>query len=408
MPVLNATDLEAVNRVLEHLRDHPEELHREELQGLRAYMVSLGASIPPTSPTGDKPDSNAAKKETNEEEEEELMSEPDPERWELEEVPDDGIQVSTVSDPTPEEEEEAMGLKAQAADCAAGGKLDEAIDLMARALRLVPGKAMYWSQRASYLLQCARPGGALRDANRALQINPENVRALRVRGTVNRHLGKWEEALKDLSEAQAVDYEEGLKDLLKIVQEKADAIRQFRRHKEEKAQRLRQEALRRQREQEQREEERERQAQSAGASGFPGGAGGFPGGAGGFPGGAGGFPGGAGGFPGGAGGFPGGAGGFPGGAGGGMQSFMDDLFKDEELREAMKDPEVAAKLATLQQNPMSALQLLNDPKVGPLLQKMMSKAMPGAAPGSFSSGAGAGAPASATPHASAHPEDELD
>ncbi|EKF98396.1 Hsc70-interacting protein, putative, partial [Trypanosoma cruzi] len=41
-----------------------------------------------------------------------------------------------------------------------------------------------------------------------------------------------------------------------------------------------------------------------------------------------------------------------------MQSFMENLFQDQELAEAMKDPEVAAKLATLRSNPMAALQMM--------------------------------------------------
>ncbi|KAF5221464.1 hypothetical protein ECC02_005526 [Trypanosoma cruzi] len=399
MRVLSEVELEAVNRVVEHLRCHPEDLHRNEFRELREYMASLGASIPPPP---DTPDVSGVRKEANSDDEEEYVSEPDSQRCVLEPVSDDDIAAYDGTDPTPEDEERAMGLKAQAAELAADGDFDKAIDLMGQALRIVPGKAMYWAQRASYFLKCTQPGAALQDANRALDLNPENVRALRVRGTVNRRLGKWEEALKDLSEAQAVDYDEGIDEILRFVQKRTNDRRQFQQRKKE-AQRLRQEALRRQREQELREEEmkreqqQQRDQQQSGAGDFPGGAGGFPGGAGGFPGGAGGFPGGAGGFPGGAG-------------GGGMQSFMESLFQDQELAEAMKDPEVAAKLATLRSNPMAALQMMGDPKVGPLIQKMMSKAMGGSSPGSspFAAGASAGASAGATSHADAHHSDELD
>ncbi|KEG09942.1 Hsc70-interacting protein [Trypanosoma grayi] len=400
MHSISATDVEAVNRVLGHLRHHPDELHRDEFDELRAYLKSLGATLPPPPPPPEK---------TEENEPADLASEPDEERWELEDVPDDGIPAAVAADATPEDEENAAALKAEAAERAGEGKIDAAVELMTQALRMVPGKAMYWSQRASYLLDCARPGAAFHDANRALSINPQNVRALRVRGTVNRHLGNWEDALKDLSEAQTIDYDEKTDALLRLAQEKSNARRQKRRQREEEEQRQRQEALRRQREQELREEEEERQREEKQHGGFPGGfpSGGMP--TGGFPGGgmpAGGFP--SGGMP--AGGFPSGgmpAGGFPGGA---VPPGMEELFRDPELMAAMQDPEVASKFATLMQNPMAAMQMMGDPKVGPLLQKFMSKAMGGGVPGGFSR-----APppppttsAGAAPQRTTHPSDELD
>ncbi|EKF98401.1 Hsc70-interacting protein, putative, partial [Trypanosoma cruzi] len=273
MRVLSGVELEAVNRVVEHLRCHPEDLHRNELRELREYMASLGASIPPPP---DTPDVSGVRKEANSDDEEEYVSEPDSQRCALEPVSDDDITAYDGTDPTPEDEERAMGLKAQAAELAADGDFDKAIELMGKALRIVPGKAMYWAQRASYFLKCTQPGAALQDANRALDLNPENVRALRVRGTVNRRLGKWEEALKDLSEAQAVDYDEGIDEILRFVQKRTNDRRQFQQRKKE-AQRLRQEALRRQREQELREEEmkreqqQQRDQQQSGAGDFPGG-----------------------------------------------------------------------------------------------------------------------------------------
>ncbi|CBH10261.1 Hsc70-interacting protein (Hip), putative [Trypanosoma brucei gambiense DAL972] len=350
MHTLSSCDFEALNRVLDFLRLHPSEIHRDEFNGLRAFLTSLGATLPPSTyepKTTAGPEAN----------EEDTASEPDEELWKLEDVADDGIPAGS-GDPSPEQEEKAMELKAAAADCAADGRLDEAVDLLAQALRLVPGKAMYWSQRASYLLECKRPGAALRDANRALSLNPENVRALRVRGTVNRHLGKWEDALKDLSEAQTVDYDEKADALLRLVQEKANARRQSRRRKEEEREAKRQEALRRQREMEmQREEEEERrqnQRQAPPSGGFPGG-------------------------------FPGG---MPGGFPGGMSGGMEEIMKDPEILEAMRNPEIASKFSTLMQNPMAALGMMSDPQMGPLLQKVMSKVMGGGFPGAGMPGSG--------------------
>ncbi|ORC90085.1 putative Hsc70-interacting protein (Hip) [Trypanosoma theileri] len=372
METLSVNDLEAVKRVVEYLRHHPEELHRDELQEFRAYLVSLGASLP-------QPRTESKEPTKEEESDEELnTSEPDDERWELEkDISDDNIPLSTSADPTPEEEEKAAELKAAAAESASQGNKEEAVEKMGEALRLVPGKAMYWSQRASYLLDCARPGAALRDASRALDINPQNVRALRVRGTVNRHLGKWEDALKDLGEAQTIDYDEHIDGLLKFVKERLSRRRQALREKQEKEERKREEAIRRQREQEQREREQESsQKHGQETGGFPGGApGGFPGG-------------------------------FPGGA---IPPGMEELLNDPEFKTAMQDPEVAAKLATLMQNPMAAMQMMGDPKMGPLMQKMMSKMMGGGGfPGGFPGGAPGGFPGGKSSNANTHSNDDLD
>ncbi|KAH9598713.1 STI1 domain [Trypanosoma melophagium] len=354
MESLSVNDLEAVKRVVEYLRHHPEEIYRDELRDFRAYLVSFGASLP-------QPRAENKEQTTKEESNEEVYtSEPDEERWELEkDLPDDHIPLSSSADPTPEDEEKAAELKAAAAESASQGKKEEAVGKMEQALRLVPGKAMYWSQRASYLLDCARPAAALRDASRALEINPQNVRALRVRGIVNRHLGKWEDALRDLAEAQTLDYDEHIDGLLKFVKERISKRRQAQREKQEKEERQREEALRRQREKEQYEREQEKaqqQPQQQQAGGFPG------------------------------------AGAIPPG--------MEELLNDPEFKTAMQDPEVASKLATLMRNPMSAMQMMGDPKIGPLMQKMMSKVMGGGFPGGFPGGA------SSKPNT--HSSDDLD
>ncbi|KAG8349054.1 hypothetical protein ERJ75_001431800 [Trypanosoma vivax] len=343
MATVSPADFEAVRRVVAFLRLHPEELQRDELREFRAYLESMGGAVP-TFPQASK----ACKKQT-EKDEEDATSEPDEELWELEEIEEEAIPQVT-GDPTPENEEKAMELKALAAERAGEDKMSEAIELMTKALHLVPGKAMYWSQRASYLLSCKRPGAALRDADRALAINPENVRALRVRGTVRRHLGRWEEALKDLSEAQIVDYDEKTDDLLRFVQQRVNERRRLQRQKEEVSR-----------------QQQQQPNPASFASGIPNS-------------------------------FPSG---FPGGA---MPQGMEALLSDPEILAAMQDPDVASKLPLLMQNPMAALQMMGDPKLGPLLNKIMAKMMsggcfPGAGfPGnattgqSGAGGAGAGAP----------------
>lgn len=347
----SASDLSAVERVANRVLEHPDDIHAPQLDALRRVISKFGGTVPAKKEEPKKAAPPA----------EESTSEPDEERWASEAV-DAKYDVLTTGTPSDADEERAMDIKGAAQELASEGNVEAALDKLTEALRLTPGKAMYWALRSSYFLQLKKPISAIEDATRALSINSENARALRVRGTALRHLGRWEDSAHDLNEAQVVDYDEGIQQLLAVVQPKANHKRDSRRHKEVEEQERRQDELRRQRQREMEEEAAEAAKASAQAGGgMPGG---FPG-AGGMPGG---FPG-AGGMPGG---FPG-AGGMPGGIPPGMEA----LFSDPEIVAAMQDPEVAPKLASLMSNPAAAMSMMGDPKMGPLIQKIMAKMMGG-------------------------------
>ena len=74
-------------------------------------------------------------------------------------------------------------------------------------------------------------------------------------------------------------------------------------------------------------------------------------------------------------------GGMPGmGGGGGMPAGMDEIMKDPEIMAAMANPKVMAAVQSCMGNPMQMMQYMNDPEVGPVLQKMMGKMMGGGMP----------------------------
>ncbi|CAJ1004721.1 putative STI1 domain containing protein, partial [Leishmania naiffi] len=254
------------------------------------------------------------------------------------------------SEPSDADVDAAISAKGEAVELHADGKLAEAITKMSEALTHNPSNAMYWGIRALYHLEFNKPRAALHDANKTLELNSQNVRALRVRGTISRHLGHWEDSLKDLSAAQAIDYDEKTNETLKFVQlrvmqrHKRELARQ---HAEEAAVARRQEELRRQRQREAAEEAAATAEAQAASGGMPGGmAGGMPGG-------------------------------FPGGMPGGMPPGMESVLQDPDIIAAMQDPEVAPKLTQMMQNPMAAMSMMNDPKVGPVMQKIMAKMMGG-------------------------------
>lgn len=376
---LSESDIQAVNRVLEAVMANPALLQDPRLELLREWAASLGATIPsapPASASAKAHPAHAAEDE-NEEDTSDAQSEPDAERWELtDDAPADGGVPDKAGEPSDADAEAAMALKGEAAELFADGKTAEAVEKLTAALRLVPRNAMYWGLRSQYNLQLSRPRAALQDADRALSINPQNVRALRVRGTVLRHTGDWEAARESLKDAQAIDYDESVDATLKFVQ-----TRLSQRHQREvQRQQAREEAeQRRQRE----EEARAAASASASSTGMPGrGTGTMP------------------------------------GAMPGMPPGMDQLFNDPELLAAMQDPDVGPKLASCMQNPAMMMQMMNDPKVGPVLQKLVEKMMPGMAGGMGGGmppgGMGGGMPpggmggASAAPPQRGHGGDDLD
>jgi len=199
------------------------------------------------------------------------------------------------------------------------------------------------------------------DCKLALEQNPDSAKALKTRGKLRyQHLDDWEGALSDLSQAQSIDFDPDIADILKeltkkrIEKEKLEAEERI---KEECALRKKAEDIKRAREEARREEEEA--AASAAQGGMPGG--------------------GMGGMPG------GGMGGMPGG--GMFNQNMMDAMSDPEVQAALKNPKVIAAFqeimsapggpAGLLSNPGKLQQFMADPEVGPALTKIMSKMMPG-------------------------------
>ncbi|XP_010468253.1 PREDICTED: TPR repeat-containing thioredoxin TDX-like [Camelina sativa] len=113
----------------------------------------------------------------------------------------------------------------------------------------------------SVLLKVKKPNAAIRDANEALQFNPDSAKGYKSRGMARAMLGQWEEAAVDLHVASKLDYDEEIGTILKKVEPNAKRIEEHRR----KYQRLRKEKelQRAERERQQQQEAQEREAQAA-------------------------------------------------------------------------------------------------------------------------------------------------
>eukprot|EP01062_Namystynia_karyoxenos_P020312 TRINITY_DN176_c0_g3_i2.p2 TRINITY_DN176_c0_g3~~TRINITY_DN176_c0_g3_i2.p2 ORF type:complete len:451 (+),score=164.86 TRINITY_DN176_c0_g3_i2:95-1354(+) len=170
------------------------------------------------------------------------------------------------------ERDGAMTLRGEAAELAAAGDRDGAVAKLTAALRLHPRIAPLWAARADLNLKARRPTRALSDCAAALALNPDQAKALRVRGQAQRRLGKWEEAAADLRKANSIDFDPDLGEVLKEVEKRANRIREWRmakdrieRERERKQRRrellARQKELRAQRKREQEEQEEEERRQ---------------------------------------------------------------------------------------------------------------------------------------------------
>ncbi|KAM0825182.1 hypothetical protein ACQ4PT_069753 [Festuca glaucescens] len=314
-----------------------------------------------------------------------------------------------VTEDSRDASQEAKGL---AMEAMSEGKLEEAVEHLTKAILLNPTSAIMYGTRASVFIKMKKPAAAIRDANAALEINPDSAKGYKTRGMANAMLGKWEAAARDLHAASNIDYDDEISSVLKKVEPNAHKIVEHRRkydrlRKEREEKKAERDRLRRRAEAQAAYERAKKKEQSSHSSGgFPGGMpGGFPGFGGGMPGGMGGMPGGMGGFPGGMGGFPGGMGGMPGGMGGGMPAGMgggmpagmggamprgmgrgmpgaggapgsvgmDDILNDPDLMAAFSDPEVMAALQDVMSNPANISKHQANPKVGPIIAKMMAK-----------------------------------
>ncbi|XP_004610588.1 hsc70-interacting protein [Sorex araneus] len=345
-------------------KQDPSILHAEEMRFLREWVESMGGKIPPAphktkseeNTKEEKADSNKA--EENIEAEEASSEESDleidnegviePDTDAPQEMGDEDVEI------TEEMMDQANEKKVAAIDALNDGELQKAIDLFTDAIKLNPRLAILYAKRASVYVKLQKPNAAIRDCDRAIEINPDSAQPYKWRGKAHRLLGHWEEAAHDLALACKLDYDDDASAMLKEVQPRAQKIaehrRKYERKREEREIRERLERVKKAREEHeraQREEEARRQAGNQYGS-FPGG---FPGG----------MPGGA---------FPGG---MPGMAGMAGMPGLNEILSDPEVLAAMQDPEVMVAFQDVAQNPANMSKYQSNPKVMNLISKLSAK-----------------------------------
>uniref|UniRef100_A0A8C5L4G1 STI1 domain-containing protein n=1 Tax=Jaculus jaculus TaxID=51337 RepID=A0A8C5L4G1_JACJA len=315
-------------------KQDPSILHSKEMCFLREWVESMGGKVPPATHKEEKTDSKTEENiKTEEPSSEESDLEIDnggvikPDTNAPQEMGDENVEI------TEEMMDQANEKKGAAIEALNDGELQKAIDLFTDAIKLNPRLAILYAKRASVFFKLQKPNAAIRDCDRATEINPDSAQPYKL-------LGHWEEAAHDLALACKLDYDEDASAMLKEVQPRAQKIAGHQRKYEEIKERIeRFKKARDEHERAQREEEAIRQSGAQYGS-FPGG---FPGG----------MPGN---FPGG---MPGMRGGMPGMAG---MPGLNEILSDPEVLAAMQDPEVMMAFQDVAQNPANMSKYQSNPK----------------------------------------------
>mmetsp|Transcript_4059 Transcript_4059/g.5275 ORF Transcript_4059/g.5275 Transcript_4059/m.5275 type:complete len:369 (-) Transcript_4059:80-1186(-) len=322
-------EITTVRSFVQKIQENPDLLQDDRLTFFRDFLQYASTNFLNNPCERDVPE-NSLGCDMDEESDISSDEDPDPDLWTVE--PQDPS-YEEVLEPTESVSDEALEthinkLRSEAAQLIQAGDLSKGIEKINEALRCNPYKAPLWALRAQCYLKWKKPNCAVKDSNRALQYNPENAKALRVRGMAHRYLGNYAQATLDLNAANRVDYDPDTSEVLKFVESRARQLRTKQRVREERR------AARHESEERNFYMPRQNKSQTPEASSTAE--------------------------------TP-----FTGASFSGIPK-MDSLFQDPEVQAALRDPETAEKLKNLMSNPMSAMQYMQDPKMSKLISKMMS------------------------------------
>ncbi|GMH23368.1 hypothetical protein Nepgr_025211 [Nepenthes gracilis] len=222
---------------IDECKSNPSIVHDPSLRFFKNYLQSLGAHIPPKAKSNmghfssDSTEDDGVKKPDDGLEDDILESDVELDNTDV--VEPDNNPPQKMGDPSVEVSEDnqdaAQVSKSKAMVALSEGELDEAIDHLTEAIILNPHSAILYATRAGVFAKLKKPNAAIRDADAALQINPDSAKGYKVRGMARAMLGLWEEAANDLHVASKLDYDEEIGLALKRVEPNAHKIEEHRR-----------------------------------------------------------------------------------------------------------------------------------------------------------------------------------
>ena len=315
MNFISAARLEILRDLILRIKKDSSILYRDELIFFREYVESLGARI------GPRVEAGAHTRAENENDD----------LWAAEnsETPYDSLN-DVVVEADNSRETESDSLRVQALDLLAKKHPPlEVIETLTRALRCAPTKAFLWALRAQCYLDWKKPICALRDATIALEHNPENAKALRVRGEAHRHLGHYSQSIRDLNAANAIDYDPDIAMIVKTLETRLNHPRSQNRATEilesTNAKNSQTKSSLSSQSSSEKYVSRTNTTENIKTS-FKG-----------------------------------------------LPPGFESLYNDPEILAAIRDPEIASVLQQITSNPISALQHIKNPKIQKIVQKMLPK-----------------------------------
>lgn len=228
-------------------------LDKPELGFFKQFLLSWGVKIPPPPNKYDAFWSGGAPKSkfVSISDEENDREDDDPDRFPEDPPPYPALGPSSEVQLTDEQMDRQSKLKQEATDAIEDDNREVAIAKYTAAIEIGNASALMFAKRAELLLKCKRPRACINDCDAAIRLNPESAKAIKSRGKAYRSLGKWEEAFKDLSKAQSLDFDEDTAKVQEFVSKKWKVISERRnrkrlneeKKKEEELQKKRAEAL---------------------------------------------------------------------------------------------------------------------------------------------------------------------
>jgi len=125
---------------------------------------------------------------------------------------------------TDEEMDKQGALKGEAQDALEDGDLDKAVAKFTEAMMLGGVSAMMVAKRAEMLVKQKRYRAAIEDATTALVLNPDSAKSYRARGKARRFIGEYEASSADFSQAQKIDYDDGVAEIDDYVKKRVAKI----------------------------------------------------------------------------------------------------------------------------------------------------------------------------------------
>ncbi|XP_053122562.1 putative protein FAM10A4 [Hemicordylus capensis] len=135
--------------------------------------------------------------------------------------------TSEMMDQADEKREEAF-------DAIEKDDLQRATELFTDAIKLNPQSSVTYVNRASVFVKLKKPNAAIRDCDKASELNRKSAQPYKWRGKAHMLLGHWEKAAEDFTMACKLDCDEETKALLQMVQLKIQNSMEYRHKYEQK------------------------------------------------------------------------------------------------------------------------------------------------------------------------------